>query len=781
MNKHVVVRTVWLICVLVACSAGIQAQSLKAPVTDAKSRFAFFDQHLSMRDSTEFKSLKWKHIGPLQMSGRITDIAKPLDRPATFYVSTASGGVWKTENEGTTWTAIFEDAPTASTGTVSVDPTNSDTIWVGLGESNIFRSTMAGLGVYKSTDGGKTWQHKGLANCQHIARILVHPKDSNTIYVAGCGNEYTTNKERGVFKSTNGGDEWEQVLFEDEMTGAIDLIMDPANPDTLFASMWHRIRRPWSDPLPGPGGGIYRTTNGGRKWTRLEKGLPAREISGRTGLAVSPSEPNRIYALIDSHEAAGQATEGQVDSYGRLRSELKRGAEVYRSDDRGDSWYKASGNDGPIRNLFSTYGWVFGQIRVDPSNADVVYCLGVPFLKSIDGGKTFKSIGYRGLHGDHHALWIDPNNSNYLINGNDGGVNISYDGGVTWKNDEKLPVVQFYNVAVDWARPFNVYGSIQDNMSWRGPSDHDPNRSDPNQWTITSGGEASFHAIDPNDSDTLYSESFYGSIMRTNLATSETVQIKPESPDEQPLRGQWLAPFILSPHNSRVIYHGMNRVFRSMNRGDSWVCISPDLSHNDSNKQGNISFATITTLSESPLKFGVLYAGTDDGRLHVTRDDGRNWTEIVSGLPPYKWVSRVEASKFKEGTVYMTMNGKTDNDFQAYVYRSDDFGQTWVDIANGIPGGPVNVIKEDTKHTGLLYVGTDLGVYVSQNDGASWQVLGSELPLTFVHDLVIHPRDHVAVVATHGRGMFTLDVKPVQRAVAKSRKGPDTIEPNTKQ
>ena len=545
--------------------------------------------------------------------------------------------------------------------------------------------------------------------------------------------------------------------------------------------MWHRIRRPWSDPLPGPGGGIYRTTNGGRKWTRLEKGLPAREIVGRTGLAVSASEPNRIYALVDSHESAGQAAEGQVDSYGRLRSELKRGAEVYRSDDRGDSWYKASGNDGPIRNLFSTYGWVFGQIRVDPSNADVVYCLGVPFLKSTDGGKTFKSIDYRGLHGDHHALWIDPSNSNYLINGNDGGVNISYDGGQTWKNDEKLPVVQFYNVAVDWARPFNVYGSIQDNMSWRGPSDHDPDRNDPNQWTITSGGEASYHAIDPNDGDTLYSESFYGSIMRTNMATNETVQIKPESPDDQPLRGQWLAPFILSPHNSRVIYHGMNRVFRSMNRGDTWECISPDLTHNDPNKQGNISFATITTLSESPLKFGVLYAGTDDGRLHVTRDDGRNWTEIVSGLPPYKWVSRVEASKFKVGTVYMTMNGKTDNDFQAYVYRSDDYGQTWVDIANGIPGGPVNVIKEDTKHAGLLYVGTDLGAYVSQNDGASWQVLGGELPLTFVHDLVIHPRDHVAVVATHGRGMFTLDIKPVQRAVAKSRKGPDTIEPDTKQ
>lgn len=756
-------------------------QAAKAPVTDFETRMKFFQQHQQLRESSEFKDYKWKHIGPMLMCGRITDIAKPLDQPSTFYVSSASGGVWKTENEGTTWTPIFDDCPSASTGTIAVDPRNSNCLWVGTGESNILRSTMAGTGVYKSMDGGQTWRHMGLGDSHHIARIVIDPRNSNTVYVAACGHEYTSNSERGVFKSTDGGETWERTLFEDEWTGAIDLVIDPTQPETLFASMWHRVRRPWNDPVPGPGGGVYRSRDAGKTWQRLEKGLPPREAAGRTGLAIAASHPNRIYAIVDSHEVAGQAEDGQRDSYGRQRNEIRRGAEVYRSDDQGDSWIKTSGDDRAIRSLFSTYGWVFGQIRVDPTNPDVVYALGVPLLKSEDGGKTFKSLNYRGLHADHHALWIDPQNPNYLINGNDGGINLSYDGGKSWKNIENLPVVQFYNVAIDWAKPFNVYGSIQDNMSWRGPSDHDPTRNDPNQWKSIPGGEASYIAIDPQDADTLYSESFYGAIMRSNLAAGETTSIRPESPDDQPLRGQWLAPFQLSTHNSQVVYHGMNRVFRSMNRGDTWECISPDLTRFDPQRQGNISFATISTLCESPLKFGLLYVGTDDGRVHVTRDHGRNWIEIGNGLPAEKWVSRVSASRFKEGTVYLTLNGKTDNDFQAYVYRSDDYGQTWQDIAADLPGGPVNVIKEDNKHAGVLYVGSDLGVYVSKDDGAHWQTLGTGLPITYVHDLLIHPRDNIAVIATHGRGMYTLDVRPLQRAIGRERKGPEEADPETKQ
>ena len=731
---------------------------------DSEQRLAWHKQHLEMRDESPYKDLKWRHIGPHIMSGRVTDIAKPLDQPFTFYVATASGGVWKTTNEGTDWEPIFDDAPSASTGAISVDPSDSDVVWVGLGESNIFRSSMSGTGVYKSKDAGETWEHMGLADTHHIARIVIHPEDPNIVYVAACGHEYTRNEERGVYKTTNGGITWEKVLYESDMAGAIELVMDPSNPQILYASMWHRIRRPWSDPVPGDGGGIYKTTDGGQTWERLTNGLPPRETSGRTGLAIAASKPNVIYALIDNHAIARKAEEGELDSYGRPRRDVIKGAEVYRSDDHGESWNKVSESSRTMSRLFSTYGWVFGQIRVDPNDENTSYIKGVPLLKSIDGGKTYKPLFYRGLHGDHHAMWIDPTNSNYIINGNDGGINISYDGGVSWKNVENLPVVQFYNVAVDNAKPFNVYGSIQDNNSWMGPSTHRPGRSDPHQWKRCPGGEASYHAIDPEDPNTLYCESFYGSIMRANLETGNTKRIKPKASDgEPPLRGQWLAPFQLSKHNSRVVYHGMQYVFRSMNRGDDWERISPDLTYNDPERQGNISYAAISSLSESPVKFGLVYAGTDDGRLHVTRDDGQNWKEILNGLPKTKWVSRVIASKFDEGTAYVTLNGKRDNDFQVYVYRTRDYGNTWEDISQGIPGGPVNVIQEDPFSKNVLYVGTDLGVYVTTDGAESWHVLGSGLPITFVHDLVVHTREKKMVIATHGRGMFTLDVKSVDR------------------
>ncbi len=750
------------LCVGKTCAR--QETDFKPPVLDAQSRLDWHAQHLKMRDESDTKELKWQHIGPLHMSGRVTDIAKPLDRPFTFYVATASGGVWRTRNEGTDWEPIFEDAPSASTGAITVDPNDSKTIWVGLGEANIFRSSMAGTGVYKSTDEGATWQHMGLADTQHIARIVVNPTDSNIVYVAASGHEYTPNEERGIFKTTNGGITWKKVLYESDMAGAIDLVMDPQNPDTLYASLWHRIRKPWSDPVPGPGGGIYKTTDGGDNWKRLTDGLPPRETSGRTGLAIAANKPNVLYALIDSHEVVRKAEEGETDSYGRTRQDVLRGAEVYRSDDHGETWSKVSQDGRTMQRLFSTYGWVFGQIRVDPNDENTSYIMGVPLLKSVDGGKTYQTLSYRGLHGDHHAMWIDPDNSDYIINGNDGGVNLSYDGGKSWKNIENLPVVQFYNVAIDDAKPFNVYGSIQDNNSWYGPSNFRPGRSPDSLWKPIRGGEASYMAVDPEDQNTFYSESFYGSIMRTDLASGETKNIKPEPDIDVPeLRGQWLAPFTLSPHNSRVVYHGMQCVFRSMNRGEKWERISPDLTYNDPEKQGNISFATISTLCESPLKFGLLYAGTDDGRVHVTRNGGLEWTEINKGIPKHTWVSRVEASRFDEGTVYLTLNGKRDNDFQVYVYRSTDYGQNWEDISEGIPGGPVNVIREDPFAKNVLYVGTDLGVYVTTDSGKSWQVLGSELPLTFVHDMAIHTGEKKMVIATHGRGMYTLDIRDLKR------------------
>jgi len=756
---------------LVAQEKPTEQAKVKSPELSGEARLKWHAEHLKMRDNSPYKNLAWKHIGPTHMSGRVTDIAKPLDRPFTFYVTTASGGVWKTTNEGTSWTPIFDDAPSAAWGAVSVDPSNSDIVWIGGGESNIFRSSMAGTGVYKSTDGGKSWTHMGLTDTQHIARIVVHPNDSNIVYIAAGGREYMPNKERGIYKTTNGGITWKKILYESDMVGANDLVIDPEDPDKLYASMWYRIRHAWSDPLPGPGGGIYKTSDGGASWKRVSEGLPPRNTSGRIGLSLAASKPNVIYALIDNHGTARKAKDGELDSYGRQKKDVIKGAEVYRSDNFGESWSKVSQSSRLMEGLFSTYGWVFSQIRVDPSDENTSYIMGVPLLKSTDGGRTYKRLYDRDLHGDHHAMWIHPDNPDYIINGNDGGVNISYDGGGTWKNLENLPCVQFYNVALDDLKPYNVYGSVQDNMSWGGPSDHDPARDDPRGWKRIPGGEASYHAVDPEDQDTLYSEMFYGSIIRSDLYENKTKSIKPKAAKgEPPLRGQWLAPFMLSPHNSRVVYHGMQYVFRSMNRGDQWDRISPDLTYNDPDRQGNISFATISSISESPKKFGLIYAGTDDGRLHVTKNSGQDWEEILDGLPKQKWVSRVVASRFDEATVYVTQNGKRDNDFQVYVYRSRDYGKTWEDIGKGIPGGPVNVIHEDPFNRQTVYVGTDMGVYVTTDDAKTWNVLGSKLPIAFVHDIAIHSRQKEMVIATHGRGIWKINIRNIERKLKNADK-----------
>ena len=759
-------RFIASISILLSILAGVAKtqENTKPPVLDSETRLAWHAEHLEMREASEFKRTKWRFVGPELMSGRVTDIAVPLNQPNTFYVATASGGVWKTANEGTTWTAIFDDAPSGSVGAIATCPTNPETVWVGLGESNIFRSSMSGTGVYRSDDAGTTWQHCGLADTQHISRIVVHPDNPDVVYVAACGHEYTSNEERGIFMTRDGGKTWIRQLYLNDQTGAIDLVMNPKDPNILYASMWNRIRHAWSDPVPGPDDGIFKSTDAGETWQALSTGLPPADKTGRIGLAISQSNPVVIYALLDNHEVARDAEKGERDNYGRQRQAVKKGAQVYRSDDSGQTWQLSSEDDRQMRRLFSTYGWVFGQIRVDPHDENTLFTMGIPLLKSTDGGKTFESLNFRGLHGDHHAMWIDPDNSQHIINGNDGGINLSYDGGETWKNVENLPVVQFYNVEVDNADPFRVYGSIQDNNSWRGPSSYRSGRSPLHSWERIPGGEASMMAVDPNDENVFYSEGFYGAIQRSTFDPRKTERIKPNAKEgEPPLRGQWLAPFLLSPHNSRVVYHGMQSVFRSLDRGETWQKISEDLTFNDPDRQGNISFATLTALSESPLKFGVLYAGSDDGRLHVTRNSGETWQEINDGIP-YRWVSRVVASRYDEGTVYVTMNGKRDNDFQVYVYRSRDFGQTWQDVSPGIPGGPVNVIREDPIHDGILYVGTDLGVYVTTDGCNTWQVLGSGMPITFVHDIAIQQREKVLVAATHGRGMYTIRLRSVHSA-----------------
>jgi len=774
MKRFLIIGIVGLIALPAA------AQQSKSTVLTGKERLDKFEQISKMKTASSLKDLKWQFLGPTNISIRSTDVAvvQPKGKSYTIYVATASGGVWKTENEGTTWTNVFDRQVSAAIGDICLDPTNQQVLWVGTGEANIFRSSQSGCGIYKTTDGGKTWKHLGLENTFTIARIVVDPKNPNTVYVAASGHEWTTNPDRGVYKTTNGGQSWEKVLFVNESTGAIDLVMDPSDTGTLYATTWQRIRKKWNDPrneADYSGSGIWKTTNGGKTWEQINAGLPEPKFRGRIGIDIAASNPKVLYAFVDNYEIARQNDDTEeTDSYGRPKGGVIKGATIFRSSDKGKTWAQVSGQTAEMKSYMefhsATYGWVFGQLRVDPNDENTIYTMGLGLNVSTDGGKTFK--GVRGMHSDHHGLWIDPQNSSYLINANDGGVVISYDKGTTWKQfTDNLPGAQFFNLNYDMGTPFRVYGSVQDHGSYSGVVDlsRGRDRIPSSDWDGAPGGEGSNHAIDPRNPDLVYSAGFYGSISRANIKTGERKDILPKMFESEPaLRGQWLAPFILSPHNPDIVYHGMQYLFMSTDQGNTWKQISKDLSYNDPAKSGDIQYQTLFSISESPLKFGLIYAGTDDGRLHMTKDGGNTWSELTSKLAPNRWISRVVASKYKMGRVYVTQNGKRDDDFQVYIWKSDDYGNTFKDISGNIPMGPVNVIREDPFNSDILYVGTDGGVYVSKNGGTSWETLG-DLPTFYVHDLIIHPRDNIVVIATHGRGMWALDANPINKANERRR------------
>ena len=761
-------------------TSSLPAKKAKKPQrihsTDPVLRMKWFSQHEEMKKNTPFKDLKWQHLGPKNVSGRSTDIAvvTPKGKNYTIYVATASGGVWKTENEGTTWEPIFDQEASTSIGDVTIAPSNNDIVWIGTGEPNIFRSSMAGSGVYKSTDAGKTWKHMGLTGTHTIPRIVIHPKNPDIVYVAASGHEWTNNKERGIYKTVDGGLNWEKILYIDQETGANDLVMDPSDSNTLYASTWQRMRKKWNDPRNEPdykGSGIYKTNDGGKTWKPINKGLPKPNFRGRIGIDLCLSKPNVVYAFVDSYEFGREPTEEErASTYGLPSSGIIKGATLYRSNDKGENWKEVSGLTSEMKRYMMrhsrTYGWVFGQMRVDPNDENTVYIMGVPLSVSEDGGKTFREL--RGMHADHHGLWIDPDNSNYIVNVNDGGIVISYDKGKTWRQFlHNLPVCQFFNISYDMDTPFRVYGSMQDHGSYRGIVDLSRGRDKipAMDFERAPGGEGSSHAIDPTNPNIVYSAGFYGRIERTDLSVpgeEGRKRILPRQYENEPkLRGQWVAPFIISPHNSNTIYHGMQYLFRSRDRGDSWERISKDLTYNIKSEMRDIPYHTIFSISESPLKFGLIYVGTDDGKVHVTMDSGKTWKEIMKGLPYQKWVSELVASAYDLSTVYMTQNGKRDDDFAAYVWKSTDYGKTWVDISGNIPLGPVNVIREDPVNKDILYVGTDIGVYVTTDGGKTWNILGGNLPSTFVHDLIIHPRDNIIVIATHGRGMWAMDANPI--------------------
>ena len=776
---------------IVAAAAVAGALGAQSPRrTDADDLRSGYETYRSMQQSSPYAGIPWQYLGPTNISGRATDIAV-ADRGAArrIYAAYATSGVWATDDNGATWRSLFDHVPSTSIGDIAVSPSNPDIVWIGTGEANIFRASMPGVGVYKSADGGRSFTYSGLSDTQTIGRIVVHPSNPDVVYVAASGHEWTDNEKRGVFKTTDGGRNWKRIFFRSARTGAIDLVMDPSDPNTLYVSMWQRIRRKWSDPRVEPGyneGGVWKSSDGGNGWTPANTGLPAAQYRGRIGLDIAASKPNVVYAFVDSYEPGTPPREGERDAYQRPILEARiRAAEIYRSDDKGETWRKTSESTPFMAGHSGTYGWVFGQIRVDPKDDKTIYTLGLGLNVSHDAGKTFSSV--RVPHGDHHGLWIDPANPSILYSANDGGVYLSADAGGTWKFAAAAGGAQFYNVTLDSSSPAWAYGSIQDIGSRRGRVDITGGRDriPATEWSAAPGGEGSFHAIDPQNADIVYSHSFYGNFTRTDLSIpvpqrgrrgapedpaaargqigrGEAQRSTPIRPKEDGLRAQWMAPIIVSPHDPSTIYAAFQYVFRSRDRGTTWEKISGDLSDGDPARMlrrssSEIPYQTIVALAESPRQRGLLYAGTDDGRLHVTQNDGGQWRELTAGLRGRKWISRVVPSQHADATVYVTERGREDDDFTPYVFKSSDYGRTMTSIVNNVPAGSVNVIREDPTDPDVLFLGTDFGAFVSINGGRRWQVLGGNLPSVQVSDLQYHARDHVIVISTYGRGMWAMD------------------------
>jgi hypothetical protein len=765
------------------------ARAQQGRKADAEYLLTAYDSYRSMMQSSPYRSARWQWLGPTNISGRATDVAvAEKNGVRRIYAAFATSGVWKTDDNGASWQAAFEHQASTSIGDVAVAPSNPDIVWVGTGEANLFRASMAGVGIYKSTDGARTFTHSGLTDTQTIARIVVHPTNPEVVYVAASGHEWTDNEMRGVFKTVDGGRTWQKVFYRSPRTGAIDLVMDPSDPNTLYAAMWQRIRRKWSDPRTEPGyseGGIWKSTNGGATWTEANEGLPAAQFRGRIGIDVARSNPNVLYAFVDNYEPGRPPREGERDAYTRPIFEGRiKSAEVYRSDNKGRTWRKVTETNDFMMGHSGTYGWVFGQIRVNPIDENTFYTLGLGLNVSRDAGKTFTTL--RGMHGDHHGLWIDPADPAVLYNANDGGFYRSTDGGKTWAYDVAAGGIQFYNVTLDNSTPVWAYGSIQDEGSRRGVVDLSKGRDriPAVAWSDAPGGEGSHHAIERNNNDVVYSHGFYGNFTREDVARSAegrgaaqqggqqqgrgrgragVTNIRPPVKEGEPeLRAQWMAPVVASEHDAATVYVGFQFVFRSTNRGESWERISPDLTGNDPSQMllkssSAIPYQTIVALAESPAKPGVLYAGTDDGRFHLTVDGGKTWSDLTSSLPVRKWVSRIVPSRYADGTVFVTLRGREDDDFAAYVYKSTDSGKTFTSIAANIPAGPVNVIREDPANADTLYLGTDFGAFVTTNGGREWHVLGGNLPSTQVSDLQVHPRDSIIVISTYGRGMWAMD------------------------
>lgn len=751
--------------------------------------------HAQMDDSGIAKAFKWRNIGPANMSGRVADI-EALDKDfTTVLIGSASGGVWKSVNAGTTWEPIFDTYGAASIGDVAFYQANPDIIWVGTGEKNTRNSIAWGDGIYKSADGGKTFTHMGLKNTHSISKIITHPSNPDIVYAAAGGHLWGYTGDRGLFKTTDGGKTWNKLtdgMPNDGKTGAIDLVMDPTDENVLYLGFWQRLRKPYRFDSGGPNGGIFKTTDAGVSWTKLVTGLPEGD-TGKIGLAVCRSKPNVLMAFVEHRFQPKENLEDGTENP-EYKDMSKLGTGIYRTEDGGETWH--------YMNRYNNRPFYYSHIYLNPIDDNIVYVVAGSYHISYDGGKTLERQN-TGIHGDYHAIWSDPTNKNRYYIGNDGGSALTHDHGKSYIFFDNLPISQFYAVGADMRDPYYVYGGLQDNGSWGGPSmSRDSAGILTDHWFRIGGGDGFYCAVDPTDWRTVYAESQQGSIFRINVETRESEYIQPRKENiinydayvtedvlemqekagwgkDNPFRFNWNSPIVISPHNPKTVLFGGNFLFKTTDRGESWEIISPDLSTNDpvkiDRKTGGLTpdvtgaenHCSIVTVSESPLKPGIIWAGTDDGNVQLTMDGGKSWTNVrtnFKGVPEGIWVSRVEASHYDEGTCYVTFDGHRSDNFMPWVFKTTNFGKTWASIRGNLPEGhAAYVIREDHKNENLLFVGTEFGLFISTNGGKTWDRFMNNLPTVAVHDILIHPLYNDVIAGTHGRGIWICDdITPLQ-------------------
>lgn len=777
---------------------------------EAAVRLAAFDQRMRMEAASPFGQLVWRNIGPEVMSGRVVDIESPVGQPGLLYIAYATGGLWRSSDGGTSFTSIFDGQSTCGIGDTAFSK-DGQTIWVGTGENNSQRTSYSGTGIFKSIDAGKTWKYMGLPESHHIGKILIDPRNENTVYVGVLGHLYSQNDERGVYKTTDGGKTWQHILKLDDLTGIIDLAFNPKNPDEILACAWDRDRRAWNFRESGAGSGVYRTTDAGKTWKMVQE-LPHAEEAGRIGVAYSKSNPSRVYVYIDNHgqneewleddervpsgvltprrflllneklflEMDKSVLEAFFKQYApdtlklddalknvsdkkwdmkEVREEIKKKSaqifdppitetEMIRSDDGGKTWKRTA--SGPMGGNSYYY---FGNVIINPKDPDDVFATGTQLARTRDGGRTWRIVA-RGAHVDFHAVWVDPADTKHFIVGNDGGAYETRDDGLHWRHFNTLPVGQITTIAVDNKTPYNVFVGMQDNGTMKGPSTYRPGLSDLNSWVDVNGGDGAGIAVDPRENgDLIFTGSQFGSQSAWNQKTNERWSATPRG---QGNRFNWVSPIIVSPNNPDVVYMGAQKLYKSTNSAKAYEAISPDLTKNKPN--GNVPFSTIKDISESPLKAGVIYVGCDDGNVQMTPDDGKTW-KLINTPQPDKWVSRVVASKHDAATVYCSQSGYREDDFAAYLWKSTDYGATWKSIVGDLPAETINVIREDPEHKDMLFVGTDLGVFVTFDGGVHWETLQGGLPHVPVHDIAIQAREKDLVIGTHARSAFVLNLK----------------------